>query len=93
MTGPAVPEPTDPWQIVYTAHAALQTRGLPATPYEDLVRVLVAISRDPWNASAPDLLEESPAWRWTPFADVGLVHVFVDDVRHAVRVYDVTWTG
>lgn len=80
------------YAAAFTAKADRETVGLPQEAFVALVDQLAVVCRDPWGATAPDILDD-PAFRWTSFGEFGLVSVYVDDARGVVRVHDVTWAG
>jgi hypothetical protein len=85
---------TDPYAVDFTGGAAAQIRPpFPTAVYKMLVDVLIGIARDPYATTEHDVNEASAAYRWAPFGEHGWVHLYIDDDRRTIRIFDVTWLG
>jgi hypothetical protein len=80
------------YRVEFEGDALVRLNGLPEDAFDALVNRIVALTREPWDASEVTPGDEAP-YREAFFGDYGIVSFRVDDSAELIRIFGIVWAG
>lgn len=80
------------YRVEFEGDALTRLRALPGDAFDVLVDRLVALTREPWDASQVTPGDEPP-YREAFFGGYGIISFRVDDTAELIRIFGIVWAG
>lgn len=80
------------YRVEFEGDALVRLRGLPEDAFDALVSRIVALAREPWDASEVAPGDEAP-YREAFFGTHGIISFRVDDSAERIRIFGIVWAG
>lgn len=80
------------YQVEFEGDALVRLNGLPKNAFDALVKSVVALTREPWDANEVTPGGDAP-YREVFFGDYGILSFRVDEPAELIRIFGILWAG